>query len=54
MEKKRPKRLALNRETVRELHSGETRRVAGGDGEDGSQAADSCVGLCGRIHIPGG
>jgi hypothetical protein len=51
MEKKHSKRLALNRETVRELLSGEIRRVVGGDG---SQAADSCGVPCGRLHIPSG
>jgi hypothetical protein len=54
MEKKRLKRLALNREMMRELRSVETRQVAGGDDGGGSQAADSCVVLCSRIHIPGG
>jgi hypothetical protein len=54
MEKKRPKRLALNRETTRELRRTDTRWVVGGDGDGGSQVADSCVVLCSRVHIPGG
>jgi len=53
MERKRLKKLALNREILRELSIEETRRVIGGDG-GGSVAEESCVDDCARIFIPVG
>jgi len=53
MDKKRLKKLVINRETLRELSVEEARRVFGGD-EGGSAADESCVDDCARIRIPVG
>jgi len=53
MEKRRLKKLVINRETLRELSIEETRRVVGGAGS-GSAAEEPCVDDCARIYIPVG
>jgi len=53
MKKKRLEKLALNRETLRELSLEESRKVVGGDDGGFSVAEASCNDLCeARGHVP--